>query len=93
MTEDPLAALEAAYGAALPAKIEAIAQAVAGRDRATARLLAHRLCGTSGSYGFALVGLAAGRLEDALDAGAEWSEIEPLLERLRRNVADPRANG
>jgi HPt (histidine-containing phosphotransfer) domain-containing protein len=43
-----------------------------------ARSLAHRLRGTAGSYGFAAVGAAAGRVEDAMLRTA-WDEIDPAL--------------
>lgn len=60
-----------------------------------ARSKAHRLCGTAGSYGFASVGEAAGRIEDALPQlldlqgpgrEAAWTDIERALDSLRREA-------
>jgi HPt (histidine-containing phosphotransfer) domain-containing protein len=70
--EEELAALVREYAAQLPGKIAEIDAAVAalraGGDGALerARLLAHRLGGTAGSYGFQQVGDAAMELERAI---------------------------
>jgi HPt (histidine-containing phosphotransfer) domain-containing protein len=69
-----LAALQAEYAGELPGLVQALAALVeAGRTdpeaAARARRAAHRIRGTAGSYGFHAVGEAAGRIEDALEAG------------------------
>jgi hypothetical protein len=70
----------------LPGRVRRIARAVRASRRAPgdadlrerARLLAHKLRGTAGSYGHPAVGTAAGRVEEALGRGA-WDEIEAAL--------------
>jgi HPt (histidine-containing phosphotransfer) domain-containing protein len=84
--EATLAALRAAYAAGMPAMVrsaldlfdEAVARPEAAAE---ARRLVHRLRGTAGSYGFAAVGEAAARIEDALDAG------EPVPQHLIDHLA------
>jgi HPt (histidine-containing phosphotransfer) domain-containing protein len=70
-----LEALRAEYLAELPVMIKTLAELVgeaAVQEAAVplARRAAHQLRGTAGSYGFPEVGEAAGRIEDALEAGA-----------------------
>ncbi len=84
-----LAEVRAEYAAELPALVEALAVLVveaAGRPEAVgvARSAAHRLRGTAGSYGFAALGEAAGRIEDALDEGMRGAELVALVAALRR---------
>lgn len=66
-----LAALRADYAKALPPKILELQQATreafaSAEKRENARSLAHKLRGTAGSYGFRVLGEAAGKLEDIL---------------------------
>lgn len=77
--ESKLAALRAGYGVALRAKLEEIASRLAEGERDEAKGLAHKVRGTAGSYGYAEVGLLAGRLEDALEAGEDVAEIAAAL--------------
>jgi len=87
MGADVLEQLARDYRASLPRKVEVLADAIAARDRAEAVTLSHRLCGTSGSYGFAAVGELAGRLERALEDGADWARAEELMAGLRGAAA------
>jgi HPt (histidine-containing phosphotransfer) domain-containing protein len=83
---DPLTALRVDYAERLPARVRRIARALRASRRAPgdaelrerARVLAHRLRGTAGSYGLPAVGAAAGRIEDALGRSS-WDEIEAAL--------------
>jgi len=77
--ESKLAALRAGYGVALRAKLQEIASRLAEGERDEAKGLAHKVRGTAGSYGYAEVGLLAGRLEDALEAGEDVAEIAAAL--------------
>jgi hypothetical protein len=93
---DALTALRTDYALALPGRVRSLAQALRAWRRAPgseahmerARELAHRLRGTAGSYGFPAVGLAAGRVEDAVlrtagDPGeahtSAWGELWSAL--------------
>jgi chemotaxis protein histidine kinase CheA len=76
LTRADMAALAAEYAAELPGLIEeltALVKAAAADPAAVpqACAAAHRLRGTAGSYGFLAVGEAAGRIEDALEAGTD----------------------
>ncbi len=88
---EALALLRAEYSAALPDKVDALVRAVhASRRRAgdaelsaEARSHAHRLRGTSGSYGLHEVSLAAGRIEELLErSGAASSGLDDELDAL-----------
>lgn len=68
---DEIAALQRAYREALPPKVEALERAMTARS-ADAILLAHRLRGTSGSYGMQAISGHAGDIEDALERD-DWS--------------------
>lgn len=92
-----LEALQAEFTAKLPDKLHELETAVvlARTDRtgiATARGLAHRLRGSSGSYGHAEFGEAVGRVEDLLaEAELESHSIRPRLwEDVDRVFADAR---
>jgi diguanylate cyclase (GGDEF)-like protein len=94
--ESQLQVLRRAYAAALPEKLEELSRALAvardgTRERQAAKLLAHRLAGTAGSYGFAEVGAAAARIEGALAAGAEpaWGELAQQLAAVRPVEREP----
>ena len=74
--EVELRALRSEYAARLPEKLVLLATAVRAAVSDPAYIpyavsLAHRLAGTAGSYGFAAVGSAAGRLEEALGGSGE----------------------
>jgi hypothetical protein len=101
---DALTALKVDYALALPGRVRRLATALRAWRRAPgtfahlerARALAHRLRGTAGSYGFAAVGQAAGRIEIALfhttgapseAHAAAWDEIWSAL-RAAESLAD-----
>lgn len=68
--EARLAALRAAYRAALPAKLAELGRALADPAAADeARALAHRLRGTAATYGLADVSAACATIEARLEAG------------------------
>jgi HPt (histidine-containing phosphotransfer) domain-containing protein len=83
---DALAALRVEYARRLPARVRKVARALGAYRRAPgdavllerARSLAHRLRGTAGSYGFAAVGAAAGRVEDGI-LRAAWDDVDSAL--------------
>lgn len=81
--ERALAELRREYARELPAKVSAIVEALARNDRATATLLAHRLRGTAGSYGFAEVSAAAATIEAALEASDPPEAVERACAALR----------
>ena len=93
---DALRALRAEYAKEVPSRVRRLARALRAWRRAPAdapsmeraRVLAHRLRGTAGSYGFAAMGEAAGRVEDgilrAVSAPVEahdaaWAELWTAL--------------
>lgn len=79
-----IAALQRAYREALPPKIEALERALSERSP-EAILLAHRLRGTSGSYGLETISAHAGAIEDALerdDRAAALAHLAALKEAL-----------
>lgn len=89
--ERRLAVLRAAYTSALGTRRAEIRSALQpGRADAEAlqhaRLLAHRMRGSAGSYGLPEVGAAAGRLEDAIAeygrSAQNWPAVEAALEAL-----------
>jgi HPt (histidine-containing phosphotransfer) domain-containing protein len=89
-----LAVLRTDYAARLPALIQSLLDLVeeAGERPGVAeeaRLLAHRLRGTAGSYGFVDVSEAAGRIEDAIEAG---ELVSPALRSYLAALA-PQAEG
>jgi chemotaxis protein histidine kinase CheA len=83
---EALAALRIDYARRLPGRVRQVARALRALRRTPgdarllerARALAHRLRGTAGSYGFAAVGAAAGRVEDGI-LRAAWGEIDSAL--------------
>ena len=76
--------LRRAYRAALPPKVDALAEAIEREDRDVASALAHRLRGTSGSYGLEAVSALAGAIEDALEARAvDWGAVRAHCARLQ----------
>jgi chemotaxis protein histidine kinase CheA len=91
--------LRDAFSLLLPAKLRELDEAVrlarvAPADRPAwerAHLIAHRLRGTAGSYGFDEEGETAGVIEDALEVVAQddpsardraWADIAGALEKL-----------
>ena len=52
-----------------------LAEALQVPDRETLRRIAHSLAGNGGIFGFPEISAAGLRLEDALDAEADWEEI------------------
>jgi CheY-like chemotaxis protein len=104
---DPLAALHAGYARGLPRRLRRLAAALRAWRRAPedararlheeARTLAHRLRGTASSYGYAEIGDATGRVEDALrrasGAGTEagdvaWDQIASALREAEALAGD-----
>ncbi|MCC7380502.1 MAG: PAS domain S-box protein, partial [Deltaproteobacteria bacterium] len=92
-----LDALRAGFVARLPAKLDDLERAIAKarldlREAEGARMLAHRLRGTAGSYGVPAVGAAVARVEDLLAhvheevSEAAWNEIEAALQATRRTL-------
>jgi len=114
---DALAELRAGYAHDLPDRVERMALALRAWRHAPAdmvrlegaRVLAHKLHGTAGSYGFPDVGEAAGRIEDAVrtiertpseDHAAAWSEVwtslreaEALALAARERAGSPASGG
>jgi chemotaxis protein histidine kinase CheA len=100
---DAFAEMRAAYALELPGEVEALMAAVQrarseqGRAELTveARRIAHRLCGTAGSYGFTEIGEAAAELEVALKAieiaasapAEAWAKIDGTLQRITAALA------
>jgi len=86
---DRLAELRNGFGRRLcerVAEIEAAVEAACAREDgalARARILAHKLAGTAGSYGFHDVGEAAAELEACCDHGFDPHRARQLLDRMR----------
>jgi HPt (histidine-containing phosphotransfer) domain-containing protein len=95
-----LAALAVEYAAHLPALVQALAARVVEAQAhpaavPEARRAAHTLRGTAGSYGFAAVGEAAGRIEDALEEmeeGAPRGDLAPLVAALLATAPHSRSS-
>jgi chemotaxis protein histidine kinase CheA len=95
--------LREAYRRKLPAKLARLeelldaAREVCEREALeAARLLAHTLKGTSGSYGLEGVSADLARIEEQLDrrlggelSDTDWSEIERILGRVRDRLDAP----
>ncbi|MFZ6184233.1 Hpt domain-containing protein [Nannocystis pusilla] len=92
-TAELLAAMRRDYTRQLPSSLAALARAVvaAGSGAAApadARMLAHRLRGTAGSYGHPAIGELAGRLEQRLAAGdLSPAPLADLLLALAERIA------
>lgn len=96
-----LAELRTQFSERLPAKLDELAQAAEAARRdiadvAAARMLAHRLRGSAGSYGHTAVGEAVGVVEDRLAEAAAtvgsvrrhlWEELEQALHDARAATA------
>ena len=98
---DPVASafrtLQLEYLASLPARLEELRADIAGfraGDRGATDSLKvhlHRLAGSGGSYGFVELGAIAREAERWLaghSAGGETDELEAIIERLARAVAE-----
>lgn len=91
-TAAAIAALSAEYGAKLPEKYHELAAATARAQQGSpealeeALKLAHRLHGTAGSYGFAQVSAASGRLEAGFrqlrSGSGSWDSVQTALQEL-----------
>jgi HPt (histidine-containing phosphotransfer) domain-containing protein len=66
--EQMLAEARAQFAASLPAKAAALQEHLARGAWEEARRAAHKLRGSAGTYGFAVLGAAAGEVEEALIA-------------------------
>ena len=105
---DQLAEIRARYGRDLPDRVERLGGALRAWQRAPAeaelcnraRELAHRLRGTAGSFGFAAVGEAAGRIEEAVrkiggapgeEHAAAWRDVWAHLREAETLAAEARA--
>lgn len=94
-----LAALREEQGPGLEERARALAEVLAGGQPLTgeawvsARAEAHRLRGTAGSYGYAALTVAAGKVEDALgesrSSPVTAAERAALAGELLRSIADP----
>ena len=86
-----LAAMKKGFIERLPGKADEIGAAVARRSVEDVRTFAHRMRGTSGSYGLPTVSAAAGAVEDRLIGEANerlWSDVEDLLAALRLAIQE-----
>ncbi len=79
--DEAMLGLRASYGRKLPEKLDELAEAIrlargpnASKAKEDASALAHRLAGTSGSYGLARIGAELDRVESALRCLIEPSE-------------------
>ena len=82
--DDPFAELRAEYASLLPGYASELRAIVRAADWAEAALLAHRLAGTAGSYGFRDTGAIARRIELAIEA--RDGEVDALLDVLDGSV-------
>ncbi len=81
--DDPaFAPLLEEYVASLPEVVEAIATAIRSRDVEQLRVHAHRLRGTSASYGYPEVTERAAECEDAIRTGAAWADVASRADKL-----------
>lgn len=93
-----IAALREKYGLTLPGQVSTLAEAVqawqaAPQDVAKATeaaRIAHRLCGTSGSYGFADISEAAKAVETLVRVDADALDTMKVSDAVRRLAAAAR---
>lgn len=98
-----LAELREEYVAELPSRLSALREAVqrarSGAPVNDVRAIAHKLCGTSGSYGFTALSDASRKVEDLAGALAEaspplpesaWGEIDAAIAEIDAVFADIR---
>jgi HPt (histidine-containing phosphotransfer) domain-containing protein len=75
-----LAAAQSQFAAGLPARVSAVEECVARGAWDDARRAAHKLRGSSATYGFAALAAAAAAIEDALlDVVEPTDELRALL--------------
>ncbi len=82
----------------LPARVRAASEAWISADFVTVQRLAHQLRGSSAGYGFPLLGVAAGRVEDAMrisdgDAFAATPELQTVFASFQHIAARVMAGG
>lgn len=88
--EAALAAVQAQFASALPAKAAHLEGLLARGEWDEARRAAHRLRGSAGTYGFSALGAAAGEIEELLlaaPAGPD-EETRAKLDVHARDLAD-----
>ncbi len=81
MSDPAFEALVGNFTRKLPLVGGEIRDALASGDLTKVKVLSHRLRGTAPSYGFPMIGNAAGEVEDSLKASAAMSAIQPLVDR------------
>jgi HPt (histidine-containing phosphotransfer) domain-containing protein len=96
--EQMLAEARAHFAASLPAKAVALEEQLARGAWEEARRSAHKLRGSAGTYGFAVLGAAAGEVEEALiAAGSQPDAVAAArigeMARQARAEAERVANG
>jgi HPt (histidine-containing phosphotransfer) domain-containing protein len=94
MTDDPailalLAEARRQYATGLPARVGELEALLAAGSWDDARRAAHKLRGSSGTYGFATLSATAAGIEDAL-LEAAGPPSEPVLARLRELAREAR---
>jgi HPt (histidine-containing phosphotransfer) domain-containing protein len=66
----------------LPARVEAIYQALTGQESEQLRVLAHQLKGAAGGYGFPSITEAAKAVETSVKAEAGLEEVRARIDSL-----------
>ncbi|MBS1961127.1 MAG: Hpt domain-containing protein [Bdellovibrionales bacterium] len=64
--------------------------AIARKDAAGLRMLAHRIKGNAALYGMPELGLCAARVVDAVDAG-DWAAVSEKVDAMISRLAEERA--
>jgi HPt (histidine-containing phosphotransfer) domain-containing protein len=83
LSGDPeMAELLALFVNELPQRLAEIRQAAQRHNWQEVRRLAHQLRGAGGSYGFPLLTIAAGRVEDIANEQTSVKELRAALDRL-----------
>jgi HPt (histidine-containing phosphotransfer) domain-containing protein len=88
--EQLLAEARAQFASSLPAKAAALQDHLARGAWEEARRAAHKLRGSAGTYGFAVLGAAAGEVEEALIAAASQPDTDAAA-RIADKARDARA--
>jgi HPt (histidine-containing phosphotransfer) domain-containing protein len=73
-----MAALRTAFTARAGEEHDRLAAAVRDGDRETMRVVAHRLAGAGGLFGFPQISAVAGALDHAIESGAGAAEVAQL---------------
>jgi len=89
--EPDMAELVNSFVSELPEKVQAVRAAYESRDLATLAMLAHRLKGAAGGYGFPMVTDAAAALESSVKAGPDPAALREQVEALIDLCARARA--